>query len=231
MIRINVPMKKREEATRAVTAAYVLVCLPNDIANSAMVDAVGEIRKAGLLRQAIKKACSGAMQAYDHYQIRLKEQLQANNRWEFWNDYAEEYQEQLRPQTDKIFEEFRRVLTESNIKDAKVKAHVLMTDVLLQFATLNYDKYFEAMKEKVGVDVEPLFRIARLQGVKQRWDRLRELLCKDDNKELDLNEDEELSKAVRAYELRVIDSEVVNKAGLKILRELYPELISTETRS
>lgn len=211
--------RRRQDADRICSAAYILVCCMNDTASSAMTDAVAQLRRTPLYRHDVKRHCNMALKAYDSYTRQLKQTLGAEGKWQFWMDFADLYQEQAAPHVLKLRLAFKQALDSERIADSALRSYILTADVLLQLAVVNFDRYFDSMKEKTGLDLRRMFQPARLDGVKREWVEVcRVMLRQPDDRDIDLNQSPRIQLAVKALDTQLMSSVFVNRAGNEALK-------------
>lgn len=216
-----------EDVDRICAAAYVMVCCVNDVANSAMVDAIAKIREAGLLSHGVKKNCRAAQEAYTRYEKRLKETLQAaQDRWSYWLDFADLYQERAARHVSNLRLAIKQVMDNSKVKQSELYSYVLTADTLLQYSIKNFDRYFKENAKRYGVDVSRIYRPARLDGVLRKWDEVRRLVVEDpEGEDVDFNSDERCRLAVKCLDTQLHSPDFINGVGEEVIKELHPEML------
>lgn len=218
--------ERRERADSAMSAAYILVMCPNDTATTAVADALAALRKHDVWRQEVKRRGGMAEEAVRHYQRALDCKLRDSDRWEFWLDYADAYQELVAPHLRNLRYALKQNMDNRRLEDTDVKSLVLTAGAVLKVAAEAFQAYFDGVRKGHGFDLRAAFSAADLSGVFRLWDSLTESLERQPGwKETGetLREDERVRLAGEILCRKLVDGTVLNTAGDRAL-EMHPEL-------
>lgn len=219
------------EADRACSTAYVYVCLPNDIAQSAMLDATSQIRQAGLCRFAVKRGIKQAQAAYAQYEKTLRTALSRSAveaaGWPFWCDLAQAWADRAAPHVLKLRLAIKQALDNDGIRQSELRSWIVLAQTLLRWAVQNFDTYFDCILRQTGYDLRPMFRSARIDNVSRLFFRATAPLLTDPGRTkpgLRLDIDPRCRLAMQCLDTQLLSPDFVNAAGADFIPRDYPEI-------
>ena len=199
-------MTDRERETFAHVSAlfHTIIGGANDVANSVMLDAIAEIRKAGLYRHGVKKACNDAVARYGVFDSANMDDMisREEDKRRFYMDYLDSVNERLRPHVFILYQSVKRVLDRGMIQGSSVKARVMTAYEMLNFAVELFGKG----------DLTPVLRA---------WRTVEELVCRDCGG-IDLNADRDCRLAFDIIETKLVSEQGICESGKEALA-LNPE--------
>lgn len=227
MVRYGTP-NMIDKIDGILAGAYVYVCLVNDIADTAMRDAIEYIQKSGMYRMKTKRYCREAVKVYDGYQKKLEQTLNGNSgndgKFGFWMDLADAYTERAQKHIDNLRHAVAEVLNKNHCKEVELKSCMITARTMINFAVENYDGYFQVSREREKINIEPMFRPARLGGVKTLFESATDCLFDKYDESVNLDDDKQCQLAMDVISTQLLNPEVVNKAANDFISKYYPEI-------
>ena len=215
--------RERETFAHVSALFHTIIGGANDVANSVMLDAIGEIRKAGLYRQGVKKACNDAVARYGVFDSANMDDMISGeeDKRRFYMDYLDSVNERLRPHVFILYQSVKRVLDRSMIPGSSVKAHVMTAYEMLNFAVELFGKFFDRVPPCRPVDLRRTFSKGDLTPVLRAWRTVEELVCRD-CRGIDLNADRDCRLAFDIIETKLVSEQGICESGKEALA-LNPE--------
>ena len=218
-------MTDRERETFAHVSAlfHTIIGGANDVANSVMLDAIAEIRKAGLYRHGVKKACNDAVARYGVFDSANMDDMisREEDKRRFYMDYLDSVNERLRPHVFILYQSVKRVLDRGMIPGSSVKARVMTAYEMLNFAVELFGKFFDRVPPCRPVDLRRTFSKGDLTPVLRAWRTVEELVCRD-CRGIDLNADRDCRLAFDIIETKMVSEQGICESGKEALA-LNPE--------
>lgn len=195
----------------------------NDIAHGTMVDAIAQIRKAGLLRQAIKKACKDATERYQRYDTLNIENMNenGNDRRRLYIDFLDSVQDRLKEPLHQFRKAISRELYRQGIPNRVLKSYIITAYEMLNYAVELFDKFIDGCPKNSIVDWRRAFLPARIKPTLQAWEIATDIICKD-CLNLNLNNVDECTKLFNAIEDELVSEQNIFKSTTEAL-DLNPE--------
>lgn len=216
----------KARADRICSAAYVIICCINDVADTAMEDAITQLKQSRLYRNSVKWHAKEAQRKYAAYQYKLKDTLSGSDRWQFWMDFADQYQEQAAIHVLKLRLAFEQALINHHMPLSELRSYVLTAETMLSMAVMNFDEYFKEMNEKHGIDLRELFLPARIEGVRHHFAEVANAILNEPSMpgvDINLNTDDRCLLAFRCLETQLLSPDFINRAGGTVIEEFYPQ--------
>ena len=213
----------RETFAHVSALFHTIIGGANDVANSVMLDAIAEIRKAGLYRHGVKKACNDAVARYGVFDSANMDDMisREEDKRRFYMDYLDSVNERLRPHVFILYQSVKRVLDRGMIQGSSVKARVMTAYEMLNFAVELFGKFFDRVPPCRPVDLRRTFGKGDLTPVLRAWRTVEELVCRDCGG-IDLNADRDCRLAFDIIEMKLVSEQGICESGKEALA-LNPE--------
>ena len=193
---------------------HVIVGGTNDVANSTMLDAINEIKKTNLYRQRVKKACKDAVSRYEVFDKANMADMRSeeHDRRQLYMDFLDSVNERLKPHIFILRQSIKRVLDRNKIADSELKSHILTAYEMINYSVELFDKFFKAWPPCPPVNFGLTFKPARLHPVRQAWEQVEDILCKD-CVGIHLDDDDNCRRALDIIETQIISEKFINQSG------------------
>lgn len=104
------------------------------------------------------------------------------------------------------------MLTKFNEDDREVKARLVTSHALLNYAIGMYDAYFKKVEERCNISIENLYRAARLSYVQSTWCEVVNAICVT-QKPMDVDGDKNVKLAFQVIERHLLDMNKITDIG------------------
>lgn len=219
------PNKKQiaEVTARISSLFHVIIGSTNDITHGTMIDAQQQIRKAGLLRHAVKKACKDAMQRYEVFDIaNMKDMVhETEDKRKIYMDFLDSVQERMKEPLYNFRKSIARELFRRNIPDRQLKSYVILSEAMLVYAVELFDKFVEACPPCDPIDWRETFLKARLEPTLKAWQTITDIICKDCI-DIKIDQAEECKACFSKIEDELVSEQNIFKSTTEAL-DLNPE--------
>lgn len=215
---MKITQKHRETFNHVSALFHTIVGGTNDIAHTYMLDAIDQIKKKGLYRQKVKKACKDAVARYDVFnKLNMQDMQNAErDKRQLYMDFLDSVNERLRPHIFLFRQAIKRVLDRNFIKDSDLKSYIILAYELINYSVELFDKFIEGCPSCPPVNFERTFKPARLHPVRQAWWQVEEILCKDCI-HIALNKDENCRRSLDVIEIHLVSEKYINESGEEAL--------------
>ena len=215
---MKVTEKHRETFNHVSSLFHTIIGGANDIAHTYMLDAIEKIKKAGLYKQRVKKACKDAISRYEVFEKLNMQDMQCaeTDKRQLYMDFLDSVEERLKPHIFLFYQAIKRVLDRNMIKDSDLKACIILAYELINYSVELFDKFIEGCPSYPPVNFEMTFKPARLHSVRQAWGQVEEILCKD-CVHIDLNKDENCRRSLDVIEIHLVSEKYINESGEEAL--------------
>ncbi len=205
-------------------AAYVIVLCVNDIADTALRDAVAALRTTQYYKHDVKRTVRLCLDKYDALSRRIESNLK--HRFVFWMDLVDNYSATMQPHVEKLYWSVKARFDRDREKDSDVKARLITAEFMLDTAASNFKAYFDAMAERYGVDVRSAFCEADLTGIRRLFSHVCDIVLarKAGDRSINFASDANCNLAGRCIANNMVSASVINEAGRAAL-EAHPEFI------
>ena len=186
----------------------------NDVAHTYMLDAIEKIKEAGLYRQRIKKACKDAISRYEVFEkLNMQDMQNAEiDKRQLYMDFLDDVDQRLKPHIFLFRQGIKRVLDRNFIKDSEFKSYIILAHELINYAVVLFDKFIANCPSWPPVNFGLTFKPARLHPVRQAWEQVEEILCKD-CVGIHLDDDDNCRRALDIIETQIISEKFINQSG------------------
>lgn len=198
----------------------LLVGAANTIAGESIKEAKDRLyKRKNLWRHDIKKNVHNAEDSYHKYETLHTSTF--GDRYNIFLDYLSAVEDEIAKDIQILKLSIWQVLTKWKMPDAELKADVRVALVLTRYACSVYDKLMEEEKARSGIDFTRFFYKAKLTSTYHHW-------CKVDDKIMSLGakgvkvnfeDDANCRLAFEIIERKLIDEEILNKAGYTAIKE------------
>lgn len=165
--------KKSDMFRRLSSLFHVLIGAANDIANTAMLDAIADIKLTGYYRQTVKKSCKEAIRRYGVFETANYNDMRGTvseiDKRRLYMDFLDTVSERLSPHVFKFRMSIKQHLDKQGIPDSELKSHVLCADQLLIYSVNLFDDFFDRCPRVPPIDLRRTFLSARLDGTLHAW--------------------------------------------------------------
>lgn len=199
------------------SAVYWAVIAPiNNVAVMEVKTAYDLLRKEPkLYRQGVKLNARTAMERIDKYDAAVLDTMKENlngDRSQYWLDYSDEHYSSLQHDLEIFYLTVLQVLTRHDVKFREIKAKVVTSHALLNYAVGMYDTFFSKIEQGYHVSLEHIFRDARLGYVLSPWQQVADALCTS-RKPVDVDNDPNVRLAFQVIERHAISLDRINGIG------------------
>ena len=208
---MRITEKQRETYNHVSSLFHTIVGGANDIAHTYMLDAIYQIKKKGLYRQKVKKACKDAVARYEVFE-KLNMQNAETDKRQLYMDFLDDVDQRLKPHVFLFRQGIKRVLDRNFIKDSEFKSYIILAHELINYAVVLFDKFIANCPSCPPVNFGLTFKPARLHPVRQAWEQVEEILCKD-CVGIHLDDDDNCRRALDIIETQIISEKFINQSG------------------
>lgn len=166
---MRITEKQRETYNHVSSLFHTIVGGANDIAHTYMLDAIYQIKKKGLYRQKVKKACKDAVARYEVFEKLNMQDMQnaETDKRQLYMDFLDDVDQRLKPHVFLFRQGIKRVLDRNFIKDSEFKSYIILAHELINYAVVLFDKFIANCPSCPPVNFGLTFKPARLHPVRQ----------------------------------------------------------------
>lgn len=210
--------KHRETFNHISSLFHTIIGGTNDVANSIMLDAINEIKKAGLLKQKVKKMCKAAVERYSVFDKKNMEDMRNSNidKRQFYMDFLDSVDKRTKNDVFILRQSVKRLLDKNNINNSDLKSFILTAHALLMFSIELFDRFIDTCPPCPPINLGKTYQDARLTPVKNAWEQVEEILCSD-CKNIDLTKDKDCKLAMEILETKLVSEQGINESGMEAL--------------
>ena len=211
---MRITEKQRETYNHVSSLFHAIVGGANDIAHTYMLDAIYQIKKKGLYRQKVKKACKDAVARYEVFEKLNMQDMQnaETDKRQLYMDFLDDVDQRLKPHVFLFRQGIKRVLDRNFIKDSEFKSYIILAHELINYAVVLFDKFIANCPSCPPANFGLTFKPARLHPVRQAWEQVEEILCKD-CVGIHLDDDDNCRRALDIIETQIISEKFINQSG------------------
>nr|DAT76486.1 MAG TPA: hypothetical protein [Caudoviricetes sp.] len=211
---MRITEKQRETYNHVSSLFHTIVGAANDIAHTYMLDAIDQIKKKGLYRQKVKKACKDAVARYEVFEKLNMQDMQnaETDKRQLYMDFLDDVDQRLKPHIFLFRQGIKRVLDRNFIKDSEFKSYIILAHELINYAVVLFDKFIANCPSCPPVNFGLTFKPARLHPVRQAWEQVEDILCKD-CVGIHLDDDDNCRRALDIIETQIISEKFINQSG------------------
>lgn len=218
--------KKSDMFRRLSSLFHVLIGAANDIANTAMLDAIADIKLTGYYRQAVKKSCKEAIRRYTVLETANYNDMRGTvseiDKRRLYMDFLDSVGERLRPHVFNLYMSIKQMLDKKGIAQSSLKAKIHCADQLLSYAVYLFDEFFRKAPSIPPLDLRQTFILGRIEPCLKSWQMVRNAICTD-CADLNIDADNNCKTAFSVIERNIVSDNYVNDSGMEAL-ELNPEV-------
>lgn len=194
------------------TKIITSVCLCNDIANTAMVNAKIALVGTEYHKREIKLYINNAFREYNKYYSQLKYHLYKS--YSLYTELTTAFDEEITDDIDKLFWSIKAIMDKYNEKDSDIKARIETARTLIEYGCWYFDKFMEKAFEIFKQDYRRIFQDIRLTNVLFWWDKISEKIDdKKTNTIIDLNKDKNCKLAFEIIERKLSNAKLLEEVG------------------
>lgn len=198
------------------SAMFWAVIAPiNNVAVMEVKTAFDLLRTTRYWRQDIKRKAKQTMERIDKYDRAVINNMRHNlngDRSQYWMDYTDEHLEEMRHDIDIFYLSVLQVLTKFNETDREMKARMVTSHALLNYAIGVFDEYFRKLEQDQHVGLRECYADARLSFVQSSWEQVVDAICVT-NKPMDVDNDPQVQLAFKIIETHLLDLDRIGKVG------------------
>ena len=211
---MRITEKQRETYNHVSSLFHTIIGGANDIAHTYMLDAIYQIKKKGLYRQKVKKACKDAVARYEVFEKLNMQDMQnaETDKRQLYMDFLDDVDQRLKPHVFLFRQGIKRVLDRNFIKDSEFKSYIILAYEFINYAVVLFDKFIANCPSCPPVNFGLTFKPARLHPVRQAWEQVEEILCKD-CVGIHLDDDDNCRRALDIIETQIISEKFINQSG------------------
>lgn len=187
----------------------------NNVAIMEITDAYNLLKNTRYFKHQVKRNAKMTMQRIDKYDravyLHMKN-TEDGDKSQFWLDYTDEHYEAVKNDLKIFYLSVLQVLTKFDEEEREMKARLVTSCALLEFAIGIFDEFFKVIERDEHISIVNMFRDARLDYIFSTWREVVDSICRS-NKPYDINDDENANKAFRVIENRLTDMEWLCKVG------------------
>lgn len=202
----------QEDVDKMWAKIVTSVCLCNDIANTAMVDAKHILTNNGYNKRETKYYINKSFEEYNKYYAKLKYHLY--NSYSLYTELTTAFDDEILKDVDKLYWSIKAIMDKYNEKDSAIKAKVELARTLIEYACWYYDKFIEKAFEIFKQDYRRIFEDIRLTNVLYWWNKVTDRV--DNNTTgatIDLNKDKNCKLAFEIIERKLSNAKLLEKVG------------------
>ena len=210
--------KHRETFNHISSLFHTIIGGTNDVANSIMLDAINEIKKAGLLKQKVKKMCKAAIERYSIFEKQnMGDMKNAEiNKQQLYMDFLDSVDKRTRNDIFILRQSVKRLLDKNAIENSDLKSFILTAHALLIFSIELFDRFIDTCPPCPPINLGKTYRDARLTSVKNAWEQVENIICPD-CKEINLTKDKDCKLAMEILETKLVSEQGINESGMEAL--------------
>ncbi len=191
---------------------YMIVGSAYNCAQSAMADAVEELRKTKYFRHKMKQDANAAMRCYEDFNRRMR--LQLGDRYTLWLDVTDAIYEEMQPHIRNLFFSCEAALMKNGIAGHRLRALMLTASTMIDVARHTFEDVMNTSRKEIGVDLSPLFAGGTFKDVERHWhDCMKPMLDTPGHEDLDLQNERNCRLAVDVILARMADMDMYERAG------------------
>ena len=198
------------------SAMYWAVIAPiNNVAIMEIKTAYDLLKKSKLFKREIKRKAKLTMERIDKYDnavVRTMKQNLNGDRSQYWLDYSDEHYSSMQHDLNIFYLSVLQVLTKFEEDDREVKARLVTSHALINYAVGMYDAYWKKVEEGFNISLEYLYRDARLSYVQSLWCEIVDAICIT-NKPMDVDGDENVNLAFTVIQKHLLNIDRINDIG------------------
>lgn len=198
------------------SAMFWAVIAPiNNVAVMEVKTAFDLLKKTKYFKQNIKRNAKMTMERIDKYDDAVVRTMRKNvngDRSQYWMDYTDEHYDSMKHDLYMFYLSVLQVLTRFDEDDREMKARLVTSHALLNYAVGIFDSYFQKVEEQHHVSIEQYFHEARLGYVQSTWCEVVDSICVTD-KPMNVNEDKNVNLAFNIIERHILDIDRISDIG------------------
>ena len=198
------------------SAMYWAVIAPiNNVAIMEIKTAYDLLKKSKLFKREIKRKAKLTMERIDKYDNAVCRTMKQNvngDRTQYWLDYIDEHYASVKSDLDIFYMSVLQLLTKYDEPKRNLKARLVTSHALLNYAIGMFDAYFVKVNQTVGIDISEMFMDARLSYVMSVWEEVVNALCISEC-DVDVDNDKNVKLAFNVIERRLTDPNWLHDIG------------------
>lgn len=210
------------------SAMFWAVIAPiNNVAIMETKTAYDLLVKTKYFKQNIKRNAKLTMERIDKYDNAIIRTMKKNvngDRSQYWMDYTDEHLDSIKHDLDMFYLSVLQVLTKFEEVDREMKARLVTSHALVNYAVGMYDAYFKKVEDSYHINIEHYFRDARLNYIQSPWSEVVNTICVT-NKPMDVNSDKNVNLAFNIIERHILDIDRICDIG-KVAISYNPDVKS-----
>lgn len=238
----------KEASEKASGGFYLVAAAANEVANTAMANADLYLRQHDYLKcREGRRWIRQAMRNYDDYEravrCKLKDYSRSSGRkaatgdyYSLWLDITDNVDEETRPHIQKLFYAVKLQLDRiKDVRETEALAHLWTASMLIDIAVTVFDRVFESVEKRWGINFAHIYKIGRLDGTQKCWRKVTEaydrmFTPKGDNREIRLGDDPSVVNGVRALSNILLSTALYERGGAIGIRS-HQDLFTDEERA
>ena len=190
MLAVHPDLARRtlERIDEQCSLYYIIIGSVYNLAQSAMVDAVGLLKGSKWWRHEVKRDANAALAAYDAWNQKMR--LKLSDRYQLWLDLSDNVADRIGPDVQKLRWSYEALLMKHRVEPYAMMAAMLTASTMNDIASLTFDKFLRDGSRATGVDMTAIFaRESSFKAVEANWARACAPVMRCHGGDIDCNKD------------------------------------------
>ena len=168
---------------------YIIIGSVYNLAQSAMVDAVGELQQdKRLWRHEVKRDARLALAEYERWNQKMR--LRLGDRYQLWLDASDGVADRTKTDVQKLRWSYDALLMKHGVEGHGLHAALLTALTMNDIAQATFEKFISDGSAVTGVDMTEVFgRESSFKAVKANWEKAARKVLRCHGGDIDCNKD------------------------------------------
>lgn len=215
----NLKQETLARIDRSCSLYYVTMGSIYNVCQTAMVDARQVLKDdKSLYRHLVKFHVNEAFKAYDAWNASMQRVLK--DRYQMWLDVSDSVDSDLSQRVQVLYYSIDNFFLKSHVPKSKIFARMETALVLLDIAHNTFQKLFQSIHDKVGVDISHMFAGADARNIYVAWHKAitQASRATPNFPDIDVNADPNSTQAVHNIINALTSERIYNRAGEYAIR-------------
>lgn len=220
-------VKQKEKLLKSIDRYCSLYCITMgsayNIAQTAMIDALGEIKEdKKLYRQKTKQSINKALAAYNAWDAKMRFVLA--DRYQLWLDLSDASEAELKPLVKTLYYCIDNYFLKNHVPKSKIVARMEAAMVLIDVAVSLFRNLFDNIQKRIGIDLRPDFNEGNALDLQHNWNNAMQSVINSipGMPDIDINDDADSVQAAKNIITKLSNEGIYDRAGEYAL-QLNPE--------
>lgn len=190
MLAVHPDLARRtlERIDEQCSLYYIIIGSVYNLAQSAMIDAVGLLKASRWWRHEVKHDAKAALAAYDAWDQKMR--LKLADRYQLWLDLSDNVADRIGPDVQKLRWSYEALLMKHRVEPYAMMAAMLTASTMNDIASLTFGKFLRDASCATGVDMTAIFaRESSFAAVEVNWARACAPVMRCHGGDIDANKD------------------------------------------